>query len=119
MKRSSHRPEQVAETIRQVVTEALARDARDPRLGRLTVTSVSVTNDLSHARVLVLTGPDEDDKTRALEGLRSATGFLRSRVARALSTRVTPELAFELDRGLEHAQRIDALLASLREGEQA
>ena len=116
MKRSSHRSEQVAETIRQVVAEALARETRDPRIGRVTVTGVTVTGDLAHAQVRVLTGGDDTEKARALEGLRSAAGFLRTKVARALAARTVPELVFEIDRGAEHAARIDAILASLRDG---
>jgi ribosome-binding factor A len=53
MKSSSRRPEQVAETIRQVITDALARgEVRDPRVGSVTVTAVRVTNDLSHAQTM-------------------------------------------------------------------
>lgn len=114
VKRVSHRPGQVAETIRQVVAEALAQEVRDPRIARVTVTGVQVSGDLGHARISVVTG-EGVDAGRALDGLRRATGFLRSRVARVLSTRIVPELEFVLDRGAEHAQRIDALLASLRE----
>ena len=55
---------------------------------------------------------------RALQGLQSAAGFLRSRVARALTTRIVPELHFELDKGVEHAARIEKLLASIRREEQ-
>jgi ribosome-binding factor A len=112
-KRTSHRPEQVAETVRQVVADALTREVRDPRVSRVTITGVSVTADLSRAEVRVIVGEGTEPE-RALEGLRSAAGFLRSRVAKALTTRVVPELVFELDRGLEHARRIDTLLASLR-----
>ena len=61
---------------------------------------------------------DEDAKQKALEGLRSAAGFLRTRVAKALTTRTVPELHFELDRGLEHAARINEVLASLKQEEQ-
>jgi ribosome-binding factor A len=114
MKGSSRRPEQVAETLRQVVADALARDVRDPRVGFVTVTGVLVTNELSHARVMVSVPGDEATKARALEGLESAAGFLRSRAARALTTRTVPELHFELDRGLEHASRINELLEELR-----
>lgn len=114
MKGSSRRPEQVAETLRQVVTDALARDVRDPRVGFVTVTGVLVTNELSHARVMVSVPGDEAAKARALQGLDSAAGFLRSRAARALTTRTVPELHFELDRGLEHASRINELLEELR-----
>ena len=53
MKGSSRRPEQVGETLRQVITDALARQVRDPRVGFVTVTAVLVSNDLSHARVMV------------------------------------------------------------------
>src|ERR671929_257551 len=115
MKGSSRRPEQVAETLRQVITDALTREVRDPRVGFVTVTSVLVSNDLSHARVMVSVPGDEAEKTRALEGLQSAAGFLRSRAARALTTRTVPELHFELDQGLEHAARIKQLLDTIRQ----
>jgi len=58
---------------------------------------------------------EETEKARALEGLQSAAGFLRSRAARALTTRTVPELHFELDRGLEHAARINELLNTIRQ----
>jgi ribosome-binding factor A len=115
MKGSSRRPEQMAETLRQVITDALAREVRDPRVGFVTVTAVLVTNDLSHARVMVSVPGEDGDKTRAIEGLQSAAGFLRSRAARALTTRSVPELHFELDRGLEHAARINELLNNIRQ----
>ena len=114
MRAPSRRPEQVAETLRQVITDALAREIRDPRVGFVTVTGVLVTNELSHARVMVSMPGEDADKERALEGLRSAAGFLRTRAARALTTRTVPELHFELDRGLEHAARIGALLEELK-----
>jgi ribosome-binding factor A len=117
MKQHSRRPEQVAGTIRQVITDALTREIRDPRVGFVTVTGVLVTNDLSHARVMVSVPGDEGEKARALQGLQSAAGFLRSRAARALTTRTVPELHFELDKGVEHAARIEELLESIRREE--
>jgi ribosome-binding factor A len=114
VKGSSRRPEQMAETLRQVITDVLAREVRDPRVGFVTVTGVLVSNDLSHARVMVSTPGEDADKARALEGLQSAAGFLRSRAARTLTTRTVPELHFELDRGLEHAARINELLNTLK-----
>ena len=105
----------MAETLRQVITDALAREVRDPRVGFVTVTGVLVTNDLSHARVMVSVPGEDEEKTRAIEGLQSAAGFLRSRAARTLTTRTVPELHFELDRGLEHAARINELLNTIRQ----
>jgi len=117
MKASSRRPEQVAETLRQVITQGLAREVRDPRIGFVTVTGVLVTSDLSHARIMVSVPGEDAERTRALEGLQSAAGFLRSRAARALSTRIVPELHFELDKGVAHAARINALLEEIRREE--
>jgi ribosome-binding factor A len=102
----SRRPEQVAETLRQVITEALLRKVRDPRVGFVTVTAV-----------LVSVPGDDTDKERALEGLQSGAGFFRSLAARALTTRTVPELHFELDKGLEHAARINELLGDIRREE--
>ena len=104
----------MAETLRQVITDALAREIRDPRVGFVTVTAVLVSNDLSHARVMVSVPGEDADKARAVEGLQSAAGFLRSRAARSLTTRTVPELHFELDRGLEHAARINQLLNTIK-----
>ncbi len=115
----SRRPAQVAETIRQVVADTLTRDIRDPRVGFVTVTGVQVSGDLSHARIRVSVMGEPDDKDRAMEGLQSAAGFLRSRLTRSLDTRVVPELHFELDRGQEHAARINAILADLHREDEA
>ena len=114
---SRRRPEQVGELIRQVIAGALHTDVRDPRIQLVTITRVEASPDLSFARVFVAAHGEAEARSQALEGLASAAGFFRSRVARALSTRITPELRFELDRGVEHAARIDQILAELRREE--
>jgi len=111
---SKRRPEQVAEIVRQVLAETITREVRDPRVGLVTLTRVMVSGDLSHAQVYVMAPGEEEERQRALEGLRSAAGFLRTRIAKALATRTIPELHFELDRGFEHAARINAMLADLK-----
>jgi len=108
------RPEQVSELVRQVIAEALLRDVRDPRIKLVTITRVVVTGDLSQARVYVTVLGDDAQRAEAMAGLESAAGFLRSRVAKALASRTTPELSFEPDRGAEHAHRIDQLLNELK-----
>lgn len=118
MRAPRRRPDQVGESIRQVIADLLLTELRDPRIGFVTVTGVQVTPDLSVATVRVSVMGTEAEREQALEGLESAAGFLRTRVGRTLSTRVTPELRFELDRGLEHAARINRILGELRgEGE--
>jgi len=115
-RRPSHRPERVAEAIRQTVAEFLTGNVRDPRVGFVTVTAVEVSGDLGHARVRVSVMGSEEEKATSLEGLASAARFLRAQVAKALPLRTTPELHFELDRGLEHAQHIAQVLRNLKEG---
>lgn len=115
-RRPSHRPERVAELIRQTVAAFLTADVRDPRIGFVTVTSVEVSGDLAHARIRVSVMGSDQERARSLEGLASAGRFLRAQLSRELPLRTSPELRFELDRGLEHAQRIDQVLKQLREG---
>lgn len=115
MKKPSHRPERVGELVRQTVAEFLTGDVRDPRIGFVTVTGVEVSPDLSHARVRVSVMGTEDERAKSLEGLASASRYLRAQLAKGLTLRITPELHFELDRGLEHAQRIDRVLKELKE----
>ncbi|HTR19578.1 MAG TPA: 30S ribosome-binding factor RbfA [Gemmatimonadales bacterium] len=117
MRRPSHRPERVGELIRQTVAEFLTSNVRDPRIGFVTVTGVDVSADLSHANVSVSVMGEEAEKERSLEGLASAAKFLRSQLSRELPLRTSPELHFRLDRGLEHAQRIDRVLKELKESE--
>ena len=116
MKRRSHRPERVAELVRQTVGAFLTGDVRDPRIGFVTVTGVEVTADLSHANVQVSVMGTEEEKARSLEGLTSAARFLRAQLSKELTLRTGPELHFRLDRGLEHAQRINQVLKDLRAG---
>jgi ribosome-binding factor A len=80
------------------------------------VTGVDVSPDLSHATVRVSVMGSEEERGRTLAGLASAAGYLRSQLSRTLSARITPEVAFTLDRGLEHAERIDRVLRDLRGG---
>lgn len=119
-KGTSHRPEQVAEAIRAVVASALAEgEVRDPRVGLVTVSGVEVTRDLSVATINVAPhGENAAELDAAVAGLTSAAGFLRRKVAHRLSTRIVPELRFVRDRGLEHARRINEILAGLHHDEE-
>ena len=85
---SRRRPEQVAEIVRQVVAETIAREVSDPRVGFLTITRVDVSGDLGHAQIFVSTPGEDEERQRALEGVRSASGFLRSWAAKAVATRI-------------------------------
>lgn len=112
-----HRTERLAALVQQEIADALATRVKDPRVGFVTVTGTSVTPDGEHATIRVSIMGTDEEKERALEGLDSARGFLRSHLAQRLPLRVAPDLRFELDRGLEHARRIDEILSQLKREE--
>lgn len=111
------RPERAAESVRQVVATFLHEEARDPRIGFVTVTAVELTKDLTRAVVRFTVHGDDAARQQTLEGLQAAAVAVRRRVGEALKLRVVPEIVFSLDHGMEHAARIDALLAQLRKPE--
>src|SRR5437867_13358960 len=97
-RRTSHRPERVAEAIRQTVAAFLTGNVRDPRVGFVTVTAVEVSADLAHARVRVSVMGGDEDKAKSLEGLTSAARLLHAQLATELPFRETPALRFGLAR---------------------
>ncbi|HVS65145.1 MAG TPA: 30S ribosome-binding factor RbfA [Thermoanaerobaculia bacterium] len=109
---TSRRVERVADLIRQELSEILRKEVRDPRVRDASVTRVDLSTDLQHARALisVLDPAERDD---VLEGLRRATGFIRSRLAVRIDLRHAPELRFDIDHGAEHSLRISEILESL------
>lgn len=115
MRHPSHRPDRVAESVRQVVAAFLQGEARDPRLGFVTVTSVEMSRDLQHATVRVSVMGTDDERAQTMKALEGARGMVRRRLAGRLTLRQVPDVEFTLDRGLEHARRIDELLDQLRD----
>ena len=115
--RGSHRQERVVTLIRQILAKALTTRVKDPRVGFVTVTGVTVSTDLSHATVRVSIMGNDHEKAEALDGLQHASGYLRSLLAHSTDLRTAPELHFVIDRGLEHAHRIDNLLAEINREE--
>ncbi|MCC7258156.1 MAG: 30S ribosome-binding factor RbfA [Gammaproteobacteria bacterium] len=90
--------------------EALAGHVRDPRLAGVTVTGVSVSRDLSVARVYVALLSGDAFPEATLAALRSAAGFLRSTLARDLQIRMTPELRFFPDEALARSRALESLI---------
>src|SRR5215210_3505439 len=106
----SHRPERIAEAIREVVSSAILFDVADPRVKGITVLRAEVTGDLRNAAVFVTIMGTEAEQKLALRGLRHATGFLQAKVAARLQTRSTPTLSFKLDEGVKKSIEISRLI---------
>ncbi len=107
---ASGRMRRIDEAVRAVLSEAIAKDLKDPRVGFVTVTSVKTSPDLRHARVYVSVLGDEPEREGSLEGLRSAHGYLQGEIARQLTLKHTPALTFEYDKSIDHGMRISELL---------
>jgi ribosome-binding factor A len=101
------------EQLKREISELIRTQVRDPRVGLVTITGVEVAADLGSARVFVRRGGSEDDLESTLEGLRAAAPFLRKELGGILSIRKIPELRFQKDRSLEHAQRIERILSEV------
>lgn len=87
------------------------RELKDSRIPMMTsVVSVNVTNDLRYAKAYVSVMGDELTKKKALEGLKSAAGFVRREMGRRVQMRVIPEFIFEIDKSIEHGAYINELL---------
>ena len=114
------RPQRVAEAIREAVAEFLQAEARDPRIGMVTVTGVKVTADLKRTVVAVMVHGDDEAKAQSLKALAHAAPAFRRTIGSRLTLKTVPEVVFELDRDLERAARINRLLAQLKPpGDQA
>jgi ribosome-binding factor A len=110
------RMRRVNEAVREVLSEAIATELKDPRVGFVTVTAVDTSPDLRHARVFVSVLGEEKQREDSLAGLSSSHGYLQSRVASRLRLKHTPTLDFEYDPSAERVMRISALLREQEPG---
>ncbi len=117
MARQYSRRLRVNRLLREEIAHLLQREVKDVRVEHVTVGDVEVTSDLKHASVYVQVGGDEAHQQAAVQGLKSAAGFIRSRLGRELHIRRIPELHFILDRTQERAARINRLLQQVRESD--
>ena len=110
---ASARMRRVNRAVQEVVSAHIAEDVKDPRIGFVTVTGVETSVDLRSARVYVSVLGGDAEREDALAGLRSARGYLQSRVAEELRMKRTPQLAFEYDPSVERGVRMTQLIDEL------
>lgn len=111
------RLDRVNQLVKEEISHLLQRELKDPRLGFVTVTEVSVAKDLRTGKVYVSVLGSDEQWQASLEALRSARGYIRNWLAPRLRMRAVPELTFVPDRSMAHAARIQSVLAKLREEE--
>lgn len=99
----------------EVIADLLRREVHDPRLQGLTLTGVKVSKDLRQAKVFFNLLGAGSDKHEVQAALKSAGGFIRSRVGKNLKLRFVPAIDFVYDESEDQARRIDALLDRVKE----
>lgn len=114
---SPQRVQRIRELIREEVSDILHRGTKDPRVGFVSVTDVELSNDLRHAKVYVSVLGSEEERTRTMDALQRAVGFVRSELAKRLRIYHTPEIQFRLDTSIERGTRVLQLLRELGRSE--
>lgn len=107
----THRVARVAEVIREVASETILFELRDPRVKMVTVTRAEVSGDLQHAKVYVSIMGSERDQKICMYGLQRAAGFVQSKLGDRMKSRFVPVLQFVQDKGVKNSIEVARLIA--------
>jgi ribosome-binding factor A len=108
-----HRPERVAEELREEISQIVGYELEDPRLASVTVTDVKLSGDRRDAQVYVTIAGDEKEHRETLNALRHAAPYVRKQLSLSLNLPRTPELHFVRDKVEEEGERVDQLLQEI------
>ena len=106
----SHRLARVSEAIREVASETILFELNDPRVKGVTVTRAEVSGDLQHAKVFVSLMGTEAEQKLTMHGLRNASGYVQSKLAKRLQTRFTPVIQFAIDEGVKKSLEMTRII---------
>jgi ribosome-binding factor A len=109
----SRRVERLNEQLKRELMDLIRNGVRDPRVSGVTVTHVQTAPDLSQAQVYLTSLTPEGERPAIIDGLEAAVPFVRGELSRRLHIRRSPNLEFRWDVSLDHARRIEQLLAEV------
>jgi ribosome-binding factor A len=107
---SKHRPNRLAETLKEEISQLIRVELKDPRLGFVSLTDVEVAGDLAHAKVYVSVLGTEDEVKTSLDVLNRAAGFVRCEIGKRIRLRHVPTIVFVYDPSIEQGAHIAKLL---------
>jgi ribosome-binding factor A len=108
------RSDRIGDLLIELISDLLRREIRDPRIGAVTLTGAKVSKDLRHARIYFNVLGGHEDRNAVSAGLKSATGFIRSKVGKQLKLKFVPTIEFVYDETEDEAQRIADLLRQVK-----
>ena len=109
------RSEKVADLIQKEISQMLVKSIKDPRIGFVTITRVSVSEDCRFAKVYFSVAGTPVERKRSMEGLHSAKGFVRRELGCRIRLRYTPEILFQFDPSIEYAIHMEELIQSIQQ----
>ena len=104
------RSDRVSHLIKRVVAEMLTKEVKDPRIGMITITDVTVSKDLRHAHIYYTMFGSEKERNDSAIGLKKATKFIQGELGRRVQLRYTPIIDFRYDESFEYGTKIDRIL---------
>ena len=115
MRKNSIKNTRINGEVQKILAEVIRGEIKDPRIPEFTsIVSVEVAPDLKNCKAYVSVLGDDEKAAEALEGLKSASGFIRNRLARELNLRNTPDIHFYLDQsiayGVDMSRKIDEVI---------
>lgn len=111
MRKNSIKNTRINGEVQKELSKVISQEIKDPRIDSMTsVIDVEVSPDLKHAKVYISVYGDEEKKMATLEGLRSATPFIRKHLASTINLRNTPELTFLIDESIEYGVNMSKLI---------
>jgi ribosome-binding factor A len=108
------RSDRVSGQIQKVLSDILLKKIKDPRLETATITGVKMSRDLKFARVYFVTSGGKNNMEEAVEGFKSAFGYVKRKLAAKLGLRYMPELKFFYDDSFDYGSHMDKIMKTLK-----
>ncbi len=109
------RSEKVADLIQKEISQMLVKSVKDPRIGFVTITRVTVSEDCRFAKVYFSVAGTLEERENSLKGLESAKGYVRKELGRRIRLRYTPEIMFQFDPSIEYSIHMEELIQSIHQ----
>ena len=113
------RTDRIGEAIKEEISSIILQQVSDPRIQFVSITRVQVSADFHYAKVFFSVLGSEKERMQALEGLKSARGFIQRNLGRRIRLRYTPEITFKMDTSIDQGIHICELLREIKNKEEA
>ena len=111
MRKNSIKNTRINGEVQRELSNIIRGEIKDPRINPLTsVVAVEVAPDLKTCKAYISVLGDEESQAKTLAGLKSAEGFIRSKLAKTVNLRNTPEIRFILDESIEYGVNMSKLI---------